>query len=326
MIRSRFARVSCLIGFLVQSSLAQDGADVSPQKTLESAPEKTKVHVDREQRTVTVEAVACEADVYPQLKGAIEYVLVSKGGKTYEALFETEATPAQIRHALLALRLPPGIPAEDGHLPRGAPFHIRVEYQQDERAQQRPVDEFVLHAKREEALRPASWTFTDSVRSVDPETGRREQQCVVTKSIVGLHFTDSSPLIQNSREEARTENIYKINKKLSLPKGTPVRLVFQEVVPEPLSGVKRVHVYVSGRVQGVGYRDFVQRSALQLALSGVVRNLEDGRVEAVAEGPEAAVDAFLAKLERGPRAARVTRVDAVPIPARGDWTTFEILR
>ena len=60
--------------------------------------------------------------------------------------------------------------------------------------------------------------------------------------------------------------------------------------------------------------------------SGVVRNLDDGRVEAVVEGPDAAVDELLVKLGRGPRAARVKKIDAVPIPARGDWKTFEIIR
>lgn len=317
----------CLLGFSGGvCSFAEERADTSQRKEPESTAGKAKVRFDREKRTVTLEAVACETDVYPQLKGAIEYVLVSKGGKAYEALFETEATPEQIRSGFLALRLPPGSPAGEEHLPRGAPFRIRVEYEKDGKVQRRPVDELVLHAKRGEALRPAAWTFTDSVRSIDPESGQRQPQCVATRSIVGLHFTDASPLLQNPREEARTENIYKVNKKAFLPEGTPVRLVFEEVVPEPPEGVKRVHVYVSGRVQGVGYRAFTQRSARRLGLRGVVRNLDDGRVEAVVEGPVAAVDELLAKLRRGPRAARVTKVDAVPIPARGDWKTFEILR
>ena len=65
---------------------------------------------------------------------------------------------------------------------------------------------------------------------------------------------------------------------------------------------------VSGRVQGVGYRYFVVRAASELALDGWVRNEPDGAVRCVAEGPEAALDALLARLREGPSGARVDGV------------------
>jgi len=73
--------------------------------------------------------------------------------------------------------------------------------------------------------------------------------------------------------------------------------------------------YVSGRVQGVGYRYFVHRSAERLGLTGYVRNLLDGRVEVYAVGSDAQLSAFLAELRRGPRHAAVERVveDDVPL-------------
>ena len=70
--------------------------------------------------------------------------------------------------------------------------------------------------------------------------------------------------------------------------------------------VVRRHVLVDGRVQGVFYRASAQREAARLRLSGMARNLHDGRVEMAVEGPAAAVDAFLAWARIGPPRAHVT--------------------
>ncbi len=69
-----------------------------------------------------------------------------------------------------------------------------------------------------------------------------------------------------------------------------------------------VRVFVRGRVQGVGYRAFAAREAERRGLDGFVRNRADGRVEALAAGPAAGIEAFLAALRRGPRAGRVDEV------------------
>ena len=65
------------------------------------------------------------------------------------------------------------------------------------------------------------------------------------------------------------------------------------------------HVTVGGRVQGVGYRYFVEQAARSHGLEGWVRNRRDGSVEAVFAGPEAAVTAVIAACRRGPSSARV---------------------
>jgi acylphosphatase len=75
---------------------------------------------------------------------------------------------------------------------------------------------------------------------------------------------------------------------------------------------------VNGRVQGVGYRYFVLREAESLGITGFARNLPDGRVEVVAEGPEEALARFEARLREGPAFASVTSVERVDAPARGD--------
>jgi len=74
---------------------------------------------------------------------------------------------------------------------------------------------------------------------------------------------------------------------------------------------RSIRVRISGRVQGVSFRVWTERQAIQLGLSGWVRNAEDGSVEAVFSGPGAAVDAMLAACRRGPRLARVESVEVV---------------
>jgi acylphosphatase len=75
---------------------------------------------------------------------------------------------------------------------------------------------------------------------------------------------------------------------------------------------------VQGRVQGVGYRYFVQREADALKVTGFARNLPDGSVEVVAEGGDGALATLEARLRDGPSFARVTSVERTVIAARGD--------
>ncbi len=89
---------------------------------------------------------------------------------------------------------------------------------------------------------------------------------------------------------------------------------------------KRAHLFISGLVQGVFFRDHTRRWAASLGLTGWVRNLDDGRVEAVAEGPEADLQAFLSHVRQGPPRARVEDVHVEWGPWRGEFKDFVILR
>jgi acylphosphatase len=82
--------------------------------------------------------------------------------------------------------------------------------------------------------------------------------------------------------------------------------------------VKRVRVTVSGRVQGVFYRATCARLAREAGLAGHVRNLPDGRVEAVFEGPGEGVDRLVAWCRTGPEMARVDEVEIVAEQPLGD--------
>lgn len=87
------------------------------------------------------------------------------------------------------------------------------------------------------------------------------------------------------------------------------------------------HLRISGRVQGVGYRDALRRQALARGLAGWVRNRLDGTVEAVLQGDARSVGEVIAWARRGPSAARVDRVDARPAQGESDrpYTGFEML-
>lgn len=81
-------------------------------------------------------------------------------------------------------------------------------------------------------------------------------------------------------------------------------------------------VLVSGRVQGVGFRYFAQETALLEGISGWVRNLPDGRVEAFLEGDQEAVDRVERRLRRGPRGARIEQFETAedfPIGRKSDF-------
>ena len=85
----------------------------------------------------------------------------------------------------------------------------------------------------------------------------------------------------------------------------------------------RVHVFVSGIVQGVNFRQKTKRQAENFGVNGWVRNLPDGRVEAVFEGEEQAVKALVDYCRHGPSYALVTNVDIAWEPYRGEFSGFE---
>lgn len=87
----------------------------------------------------------------------------------------------------------------------------------------------------------------------------------------------------------------------------------------------RAHVYVAGRVQGVMYRETTRREATHRGVRGWVRNLADGRVEAVFEGEERDVRALVQWCYRGPTHARVDSVVVDWEPLRGEADRFEVL-
>lgn len=88
----------------------------------------------------------------------------------------------------------------------------------------------------------------------------------------------------------------------------------------------RAHVFIEGRVQGIFYRVWTQQQAKSLGLSGWARNLADGRVEAIFEGPKARVEEMVKKCHKGPGSAGVENVNVNWEKVTGKFDGFEIIR
>lgn len=83
---------------------------------------------------------------------------------------------------------------------------------------------------------------------------------------------------------------------------------------------------ISGMVQGVGYRFFAQRAAARHQVTGYVKNLEDGRVESLAEGAEKSVEGFKHDLTAGPQYSNIEHIEEIVIEPTGLYSTFRIER
>jgi acylphosphatase len=86
----------------------------------------------------------------------------------------------------------------------------------------------------------------------------------------------------------------------------------------------RVHGFVSGHVQGVGYRYFAQDIAAQYDIQGWVRNVPDGRVEFVAEGRKGMLGDFIKAMQRGPVSGNVSGMDINWENYAGEFSSFRI--
>lgn len=95
--------------------------------------------------------------------------------------------------------------------------------------------------------------------------------------------------------------------------------------PSEASRKTCLRVLVSGRVQGVGYRESAREQAIALNIVGWVRNLTDGRVEATIQGIAPAIDSMMKWFYEGPPAAKVTGIETKQQPLQA-FETFEIQR
>lgn len=93
---------------------------------------------------------------------------------------------------------------------------------------------------------------------------------------------------------------------------------------ESVSTHVRLHAIVEGRVQGVGFRYFVQEVAEVLELTGWVRNRWDGSVEVMAEGERDRLEKLLGALRQGPRVSYVETVSPQWLPATGEFPRFSV--
>jgi acylphosphatase len=91
-----------------------------------------------------------------------------------------------------------------------------------------------------------------------------------------------------------------------------------------MSDLKRIHAVISGRVQGVGFRYYTEKRALELGLKGQVRNSGSGKVEVIAEGSEEKLKILIDHLQRGPALSHVTGIDVQWSQAHGNFDDFSV--
>ncbi|MDP3987868.1 MAG: acylphosphatase [Candidatus Levybacteria bacterium] len=89
--------------------------------------------------------------------------------------------------------------------------------------------------------------------------------------------------------------------------------------------MKQAHVYISGFVQGVGFRHFVRNKAVELGLTGWVRNAVDNRVEAVFAGSESKIEGVVALCKKGPFLSEVEDVQIEWEEGKEEYGSFEIV-
>ena len=88
--------------------------------------------------------------------------------------------------------------------------------------------------------------------------------------------------------------------------------------------VEQFKALIHGRVQGVGYRFFAERFALELGITGYAKNLYNGDVEVVAQAEKVVLETFLAKLREGPRMSKVTDIDVEWQSVSEQYPNFDI--
>jgi len=275
--------------------------------------------VDEQARRVSFNGQVAKQGIYAQLGGSIEYLICTSGGNAYESVFVGSVDIQALYSALLKIGLKPGHPAaeEDDKyvLPSGGGVRIFVEWDDGKEKHRARAESFVFDSIHKKPLQELDWVFTGSREGKDPDTGNAVIQAVLRKNIVSVHQQDPTVLLQNPLEDVvKVHNRYKANLEALPKEGTPVTIIFEPAPPpkaETPPGFRRIHLLISGTVQGVGFRDFTQRNALQLGIKGWARNLPTGEVELEAEGPDAALKQFEDKVNVGPRSAKVERVQPV---------------
>ena len=274
------------------------------------------------------------------LKGAVEYLVCGPNGKEYESIIVVDATAKEIYDALeklgVAVGTPPGYDEEkDEPIPAtGTEFLIYAEWK-IEAADFKDADfkdkeylvtrvraeDLIFNVKTQKPMSRVAWIYSGSRVVADLDSDDEDAmipQAFMSNDLVALKRFDASALFQNPLLEAEEENIYKKNDAL-LPKlGTPVTLTIE------VNRKIQLFVLISGKVQGVGFRNFTQMNAKQLGINGYAKNLPNGKVEVVAEADKARLDALVALLEKGPRFARVDSLEVDERPFTGEYKTFGI--
>ena len=286
--------------------------------------------VEKEQKIILKGEISKALGEYDEeLKGAVEFIACGPTGKVYESIITTEASAKDVYEAIEKLNIKPGTPPDyveekGGHVPpTGTTFLLSVEWEQDEKTKRVRAEELIYNFKDDKPLPPVAWIYSGS--RVIPDLDSDDEDAVIpyafmSNHIVALEQTDASALFQNPLPESVKENLYKKNDDIMPELGTPIRFVIE------VNRKMQLYVLISGKVQGVNFRNFTRTNAKLLGINGYAKNLANGKVEVVAEGEKLKLNALIEKLRQGPRAARVDDIDIEERKLTGEFKTFEVRR
>jgi hypothetical protein len=182
---------------------------------------------DEKAGRVSFGAKAAKTDVYPQLKGAIEFALVNARGKEYESCFVAQVDPIALYEAVKKLGIEPGAPSPDGKAPAtGGKAKISVEWKDGDKDRSEPLASFVLDTTKNAPLAAAHWIFQGSKKGFDPETESMQLLVKQSKNLVGLYSGEVTPLFTNPGAPPSGHQ-YKVNLALLPKEGTPVKIVIE---------------------------------------------------------------------------------------------------
>lgn len=261
------------------------------------------------------------------LKGSVEYLVCGRDGKEYESIIVVDATAKEIHDALSKLDVqvgtPPGYDDEKDEPtpPKGTAVVIFVEWKDGDETKKVRAEELIYNVKTQKSMPHIAWVYSGSRIVPDLDSDDEDAmmpQAFMSNDIVALRMFDASALFQNPLPESSEENIYKKNDAMMPKLGTPVTLTIE------VNQKMQLYVLITGRVQGVGFRNFTQRNARQLGVNGYAKNLPNGKVEVVAEGNKAQLDALIVFLKEGPRYARVDSIEIDERPFTGEYETFGV--
>lgn len=261
------------------------------------------------------------------LKGAVEYLVCGRNGKEYESIIVVDATAKEIYDAIEKLGVktgtPPGYDEEKDEPtpPTGTEFLIYAEWKIEDKARKVRAEDLIFNVKTQKPMSRVTWIYSGSRVVADLDSDDEDAmmpQAFMSNDLVALKRFDASALFQNPLAESEEENIYKKNEALMPKLGTPVTLTIE------VNRKVQLFVIITGKVQGVGFRNFTQLNAKQLGINGYAKNLPNGTVEVVAEGDKSQLEALVALLKKGPRFARVDSLEVDERPFTGEYKAFGI--
>lgn len=261
------------------------------------------------------------------LKGAVEYIACGPTGKIYESIITTEASAKDVYKAIEKLGIKPGTPPDydeekGGHVPpTGSTFLLSVEWNKDGKTQRVRAEELIYNFKADKHLPPVAWIYSGSRVIPDLDSDDEDAEiphAFMANHIVALKQTDGSALFQNPLPESVEENLYKKNADIMPELGTPIKLIIE------VNRKMQMYVLISGKVQGVGFRNFTRSNARQLGVNGYAKNLANGKVEVVAEGEKLKLNSLIKILRKGPRTSRVDNLKIEQRKFTGEFENFGV--